>query len=218
MFKYWRYAVVALVAVLISSTTVAAAQPLKGFFIGSADGQRTTEVTADGRLLVDAGLPAVQDIQGNVNIGNLPAIQAIQGNVDIGNFPAVQDIQGNVNVANFPESSDLPDPATIVNLKAIPLLVAEGESGIPQCDPTKGFQYVVPANHQLLITDVLSQPPGDTKGLWTESEGMILVYITPHTQFTTPLIVKAGDTLCPVGILGDPTKMVIVTGRLVSTQ
>ena len=94
MFKYWRYAVVTMAAVLITSTTVTAAQPLKGFFIGSSDGQRSAEVTVDGRLLVDAELPAVQDIQGNVNVGNLPAIQ---------------NIQGNVNVENFPKSSDLPD-------------------------------------------------------------------------------------------------------------
>jgi len=110
MFKYWRYAVVTIAAVLITSTTVTAAQPLKGFFIGSSDGQRSAEVTVDGRLLVDAELPTVQDIQGNVNVGNLPAIQDIQGNVNVGNLPAIQDIQGNVTVENFPKSSDLPDP------------------------------------------------------------------------------------------------------------
>jgi len=115
MFRHWRYAVVAMAAVLITSTTVTAAQPLKGFFIGSSDGQRSAEITVDGRLLVDAELPAVQNIQGNVNIGNLPAIQDVQGNLNVGNLPAIQAIQGTVDVGNLPAIQDIQGNVTVEN-------------------------------------------------------------------------------------------------------
>ena len=48
MKNWWRYGIVAVVTLLLGGNTVAAKQPLIGFFISGEDGARTADVTAEG--------------------------------------------------------------------------------------------------------------------------------------------------------------------------
>jgi len=204
MIKFWRYAVVRVIAFVIGSATVVSANSVKEFIITSGDGLRVADVTDDGRLMVDTSgevsvtnLPDVQQVKGDVTVENFPSVQ----NVAVGNFPSTQEVKVN----NFPEP--LPALPTIVNLIKDNL----SDDLNPLCTTEGGLSYTVPSGKALYITDVLATNP---VGIWTDGRGIIYRQAESAVDFDTPLVINSDETLCLFRWAG-VTTYILVAGQLV---
>lgn len=133
------YGLVAAIALVLGSTTVARAVPPIDIFrlADGADETRLARVDSAGSLSVSvANQPATQNVSGTVNVGNLPATQSVSGTVNVGNFPATQQVAGFVDTRSADALQAYQASAVIV---------------VPDGAYSGGPSIVVPAGKRLVI-------------------------------------------------------------------
>ena len=214
MTRYWKYAIVAVVAFLTGSATIVSAGVVKQFAITNQDGTQTVGVSQAGELLVT----------GNVAVDNLPDVQPVQVN-NFADFPPVQVTVG-----------DTIDPLAIVNISAFRLSRSDpvpGPAFLPPvgslfCLPESTFE--VPQGKALLLTEgrFMNIPQSSTGAvagpvaLATDARGVIYLFgVDESVIFTTPLVVNSEETVCPFRISGsaDPADIfVFLSGVLVDAS
>ncbi len=124
MVKYWKYALVAVLAFAIGTTMVASAAGIQRFVLSDRYGMNTARILPGGRLVVDAtrsivgvkNFPDVQEVDGEVSVGNLPDVQTVAGDVEVMNFPEVQTVEGTVAVDNLPDVQEVAGEINVANL------------------------------------------------------------------------------------------------------
>lgn len=218
MSRSWKYVVVAVLAFLVGSAAVTA--------IVNAHGGDTSQIhacvnVANGQMRL-AG--ANNDCSAFPE-GWIPVDWAIEGPQGAEGIQGAKGEKGDTGEKGEagpqgPPGSALPDLSTIVNFVADSLNTCEDFVGL--CRDTDGdgivdtpgtcfgegnggFSYLVPEGKALLVTDIVTIGSGVRPvSLWTDQRGIIL-RIPPNSSaaLNTPIVVKAGETLCPVSTTGN---------------
>ena len=79
-----------------------------------------------------------------------------------------------------------------------------------------GFSFTVPVGKEFRLTDV-TIGGSSAVTLWTSVRGGFLRVhsdISPNVSLRTPIVIQAGETLCPNGV--SPNSPLLITGKLVS--
>ncbi len=188
MVKYWKYALVAVLAFTIGTAMVASAAGIQRFVISDRYGMNTARILPGGRLVVDA-------TRSIVGVKNFPDVQQVSGEVSVGNLPDVQPVE----VMN----PNLPDHSAIVNVT--------GGSVRHVDDPSPCLadsSFTVADGKTLLITDFEMYAYSLKPVLWTDARGIIRFVPTGGFQPKTPLGGKCGrDCVClrvTEGVPGPP--------------
>lgn len=191
MSRFWKYALVAVLAFTIGSAAVASAASIKQFVLSSEDGTRVAVISPEGRLHTD--------VVGSVEVSNLPQVQQVEvmnevvsiaGEVSVGNLPLAQD--GSVRVA--PPS---PEGATLLQTLDIELTEMTDEN-TPWVN-TEGFTRF------LLYTRADKQTPGGTSTtlivLFLESLDGVLNYggVSGHIRAEHTIKIDENGSLCTGG-------------------